>query len=255
MSPNKEVFVRFVARVNPGEGEGGLQIHLFKLKSKSAVSCTIKGDIFSTQCHSQNYSLRPMPQCLQTTSCRFQLFNYLPFVWTRRPQGCCWCRGWRWLGLALALADRTSSCRSPSKQKATLLILKVSNQEEKITTKWKACFSPDTAGERQRRRTPNTAMVLIILIKVYFLYCNNVYFSNSCFCISILIYLVSTLNNEHAIMSGIWAFLNWVLFFTCFWLQVKFTFAFQRPALDQVELWTEFIRKLLHVWICDAANE
>ena len=28
--PNKEVFVRFVARVNPGEGEGGLQIHLEK---------------------------------------------------------------------------------------------------------------------------------------------------------------------------------------------------------------------------------
>ena len=28
--PNKEVFVRFVARVNPGEGEGGLQIHLGK---------------------------------------------------------------------------------------------------------------------------------------------------------------------------------------------------------------------------------
>ena len=28
--PNKEVFVRFVARVNPGEGEGGLQVHLQK---------------------------------------------------------------------------------------------------------------------------------------------------------------------------------------------------------------------------------
>ena len=30
VSPNKEVFVRFVARVNPGEGEGGLQVHLEK---------------------------------------------------------------------------------------------------------------------------------------------------------------------------------------------------------------------------------
>ena len=151
---------------------------------------------------------------------RWLRWSSLPSAWTRRPQGCCWCRGWRWLGLALALADRTSSCRSPSKQKATFFILKVSNQEEKITTKWKACFSPDTAGERQRRRTPNTAMVLIILIKVYFLYCNNMYFSNSCFCISILIYLVSTLNNEHANISGICAFLTWVLFlfgFGCKW--------------------------------------
>ena len=30
VSPNKVVFVRFVARVNPGEGEGGLQVHLEK---------------------------------------------------------------------------------------------------------------------------------------------------------------------------------------------------------------------------------
>ena len=135
------------------------------------------------------------------------------------------------MGLALALADRTSSCRSPSKQKATFFILKFSNQEEKITTKWKACFSPDTAGERQRRRTPNTAMVLIILIKVYFLHCNNMYLSNSCFCISILIYLVSTFKYIRYL-----CFFDPSVVFIWFWLQVKFTFAFQRTALDQVEL-------------------
>ena len=118
---------------------------------------------------------------------------YLPFVWTRRPQGCCWCREWRWLELVLALADHTSLCLCPGIHLRYFFIFKSPAEHLKLEGLSKfisSCWSWET----EKKSTKHQHGSIQTERSLHFLSFRQMHLSKSYQCISTQMHFVSILN-------------------------------------------------------------